>query len=134
MELRIGRLIDHVHIVVRDLEAAKAFYKAVLAVVKPQLQLREGPGFFSADELYVSSGEPLSHIHLAFQAEDRDVVHRFYAAGLQAGGRDNGGPGERKYHPGYYAAFLYDPDGNNIEAVFHGPSQRSADAIVITAD
>ncbi len=133
MQMQIGRLIDHVHIVVRDIDKAKAFYKAVLAVVKPQLQLREGPGFFSADELFVSTGEAHSHIHLAFQAADREVVHRFYDAGLQAGGRDNGGPGERKYHPGYYGAFLYDPDGNNIEAVFHGPSERSAESIVITA-
>lgn len=134
MELHTGRLIDHVHLVVRDLEAAKAFYAAILAVVKPQVKLREGPGFFSADELFVSTGEPLSHVHLAFQAKDRDVVNLFYETGLKAGGRDNGGPGERKYHPGYYAAFLYDPDGNNIEAVFHGPSRRSAESVVITAD
>jgi hypothetical protein len=51
---------------------------------------------------------------------------------LAAGGRDNGGPGERRYHPGYFAAFVLDPDGNNIEAVFHGPSERSAASIVVT--
>ena len=62
------------------------------------------------------------------------MVHRFHAAGLKAGGRDNGAPGERKYHPGYYAAFLLDPDGNNIEAVNHGPAKRSADAVVVTAE
>ena len=52
-----------------------------------------------------------------------------HAAGLAAGGRDNGAPGPRNYHPGYYAAYLLDPDGNNVEAVFHGPARRSADSI-----
>jgi hypothetical protein len=50
---------------------------------------------------------------------------------LAHGGRDNGGPGERPYHPGYYGAFAFDPDGNNIETVFHGPSERSAESVVI---
>ena len=59
------------------------------------------------------------------------AVQAFHRAGLEAGGRDNGAPGERKYHPGYYAAFLLDPDGNNIEAVFHGPAEYSAESIVI---
>jgi hypothetical protein len=62
------------------------------------------------------------------------MVQRFHAAGLAAGGRDNGVPGERSYHPGYYAAFLLDPDGNNVEAVYHGPAKRSADAVVVTAE
>ena len=132
MQYHTGRLIDHCHIVVRDLDAAKAFYKAVLGIVKPQVEIHDGPEFLQADELFISTGEPLSHIHLAFQAVDRDIVHRFHAQGLEAGGRDNGAPGERAYHPGYYAAFLYDPDGNNIEAVFHGPATRSAEAVVIT--
>jgi lactoylglutathione lyase len=61
-------------------------------------------------------------------------VKRFYEVGLEAGGRDNGAPGERKYHPGYYAAFLFDPDGHNVEAVFHGPSKRSAESVAITID
>ncbi|EYD76350.1 Lactoylglutathione lyase [Rubellimicrobium mesophilum DSM 19309] len=134
MELRIGRLIDHVHIVVRDLAAARQFHEAGLAALNPDLALRDGPGFFTVDELFVSEGEPLSHIHLAFQAPDRAAVDRWHAAVLQAGGRDNGAPGERSYHPGYYAAFAYDPDGNNIEAVFHGPHARSADSITVTAD
>jgi hypothetical protein len=59
-------------------------------------------------------------------------VHAFYEAGLKAGGRDNGAPGERRYHPGYYAAFVFDPDGNNIEAVHHGsPGQPSAPSVGI---
>ena len=73
-------------------------------------------------------------MHLAFQAADHDVVQRFYEAALGAGGRDNGAPGERTYHPGYYAAFVLDPDGNNIEAVYHGPVERSAPSVVFTWD
>ena len=76
----------------------------------------------------------VSHVHLAFQAADRATVDRFHAAGLAAGGRDNGAPGERSYHPGYYAAFLLDPDGNNIEAVHHGPATRSAPYVAITPE
>lgn len=64
--------------------------------------------------------------------DNRETVHKFHAAGLEAGGTDNGAPGERKYHPGYYAAFLLDPNGNNIEAVFHGPADRSVESVVIT--
>ncbi len=73
-------------------------------------------------------------MHLAFQAADQDAVQRFYEAALAAGGRDNGAPGERSYHPGYYGAFVLDPDGNNIEAVYHGPFERSAPSVVFTWD
>jgi catechol 2,3-dioxygenase-like lactoylglutathione lyase family enzyme len=131
MELHRGRLIDHLHLRVRDLEASRRFYKGVMAVIGAPLE--EGPGHFVIDELWVDVGEPLSHVHLAFQTPDRATVDRFHAAALAAGGRDNGGPGERDYHPGYYAAFVYDPDGNNIEAVHHGPFTRSADSVVIRA-
>ena len=71
-------------------------------------------------------------VHLAFQAPDRETVARFHAAGLSAGGTHNGAPGERPYHPGYYGAFLIDPDGNNIEAVYHGPAQRSAASVELS--
>ena len=60
------------------------------------------------------------------------MVEQFYKAALAAGGRDNGAPGERPYHPGYYAAFVIDPDGNNIEVVFHGPAKKSAESVKIT--
>jgi catechol 2,3-dioxygenase-like lactoylglutathione lyase family enzyme len=134
MDFYRGRLIDHVHLVVRDLEASRKFYEAVLGVIGVDV-VSVGDDFFWADELFVGTGEPnTGRIHLAFQAVDHDMVHRFHAAGLKAGGRDNGAPGERKYHPGYYAAFLLDPDGNNIEAVHHGPAKRSADAVVVTAE
>jgi hypothetical protein len=62
------------------------------------------------------------------------MVEAWHAAGLRAGGTDNGAPGERPYHPGYYAAFLLDPDGNNVEAVFHGEARKSADSVEITFD
>jgi hypothetical protein len=59
-------------------------------------------------------------------------VDRFHKAAIAAGGKDNGAPGERKYHPGYYGAFVLDPDGNNIECVFHGPADTSAESVKIT--
>jgi catechol 2,3-dioxygenase-like lactoylglutathione lyase family enzyme len=98
-----------------------------------------GEGYFWADELFVSSpdspaalGKLTGRHHLAFQAKDHAMVDAFHAAGLTAGGKDNGAPGERPYHPGYYAAFLLDPNGNNIEAVHHGPATRSAASVKIT--
>src|SRR6266540_2200916 len=106
----LGRLIDHVHLRVRNLEASKRFYGAVLEALGHELS-GEGEGYFSADELFASDdGEPTAHLHLAFQARDRETVDAFYEAALAAGGRDNGAPGERRYHPGYYAAYVLDPD------------------------
>jgi catechol 2,3-dioxygenase-like lactoylglutathione lyase family enzyme len=131
MEYHFGRLIDHVHLVVSDLEAAKAFYRAVLAPLGRGIS-GEGEGYFYADELFVSGGANITRVHLAFQAADQETVQQFHQAGLEAGGRDNGAPGERHYHPGYYAAFLLDPDGNNIEAVYHGPAERSVPSVVVT--
>jgi len=133
MQFHRGRLIDHVHLRVADLDASKRFYKAALEAVGLAHTLSEGPDHFSADELWVDRATgPVSHVHLAFQAADRAQVDRFHAAALAAGGRDNGAPGERPYHPGYYGAFVFDPDGNNIEAVFHGPSRKSAESVVVT--
>ena len=127
MELKIGRLIDHVGLRVADLEASRRFYAACMQAIGIPFLIDE-PDRFAIDELYVDAadGEPagqVSQVHLAFQAADRATVDRFHAAGLAAGGRDNGAPGERSYHPGYYAAFLLDPDGNNVEAVYHGPAR-----------
>ena len=133
MQFHRGRLIDHVHLRVSDVAASKRFYRAVFASLGMPDVLQEGQGFFHADELYVDQADGyVSRVHLAFQAPDRETVHRFHAAALAAGGRDHGGPGERSYHPGYYGAFVLDPDGNNIEAVFHGPSTRSAASVVVT--
>jgi len=132
MQFHRGRLIDHIQLVVDDLEANRRFYEAVLAVLN--VPVATGDGFFYADDLVVSGGAPLTgRCHLAFQAADPATVDAFHAAGLAAGGRDNGAPGPRPYHPGYYAAFLLDPAGNNIEAVNHGPAMRSAASVVIEA-
>jgi catechol 2,3-dioxygenase-like lactoylglutathione lyase family enzyme len=131
MEFHQGRLLDHVHLRVRDLEASKRFYRAVLEALGLGITF-ESESAFSADELYVSDdGEPVGGVHIAFQAADPEAVQRFHAAALEAGGRDNGPPGERDYHPGYYAAYALDPDGNNVEAVFHGPSTRTAESVVV---
>ena len=130
METHRGRLIDHLHLKVKDLEASKRFYKAAMAAL--EIPLVEGEGHFFADELWVDVGPAVAHVHFAFQAKDRAMVDRFHAAVLAAGGRDNGAPAERKYHPGYYAAFAFDPDGNNVEAVYHGPHKRSAESVHIS--
>lgn len=136
MKLHRGRLIDHVHIVVADLEASRAFYAAIFEVLGVPAFPRTAPGAFSYDELYVStsqmaSGQRPGRVHLAFAARDKSLVAKAYAAGLAAGGRDNGPPGDRPYHPGYFAAFLLDPDGNNIEVVHHGEATYSADSVEI---
>ncbi len=136
-ELYRGRLIDHIQLVVADLPASRAFYGAIFDVLNVPIG-GEADDHFWADELFVSTadseaalGKLTGRHHLAFQAVDRAAVEAFYKAGLAAGGRDNGAPGERPYHPGYYAAFLFDPDGNNIEAVYHGAHERSAPSVVV---
>jgi catechol 2,3-dioxygenase-like lactoylglutathione lyase family enzyme len=138
-EAHAGRLFDHVHIRVRDIEASRRFYAAALEAVglsiTAERMTADGDRWFSADELFVSDdGEPTSGLHIALQARDRETVDRFHQAALAAGGRDNGTPGERSYHPGYYAAYVLDPDGTNVEAVFHGAAQRSAPSVVFTWD
>ena len=137
-EVHRGRLIDHIQLVVADLAASQTFYTAVLTAL--QLPMGgHGDDYFWADELFVSSrdsqaahGALTGRTHLAFQARDRAMVDAFYRAALASGGANNGAPGERAYHPGYYAAFVLDPDGNNIEAVFHGEARRSAPSVHIT--
>ena len=136
-ELHVGRLLDHVHLRARNLADTKRFYRAVLAALGKPIS-GDDEQHLSCDELWIDAlgNDPQSatHLHLAFQAQDRDAVRRFYEAGLAAGGRDNGAPGERSYHPGYFGAFLVDPDGNNVEAVYHGPGHRSAESVVIRAE
>ena len=128
-----GRLFDHVHLRVHDLETSKRFYTGALAALG--FEIRDGDGWFAVDELFVSDdGEPTAKLHVAFQASDRETVDRFHEAALAAGGRDNGPPGERDYHPGYYGAYVLDPDGTNVEAVYHGPVRRSAESVVFSWD
>lgn len=138
-ELHRGRLVDHLQLVVADIAANRRFYDAIFEVLGVPLGGEIGTSFWY-DELFISSpdseeaaGQLTGRIHLAFQAKDRAVVDAFHRAGLDAGGTDNGAPGIRaQYHPGYYGAFLIDPAGNNIEAVYHGPAERSADSVVVS--
>jgi catechol 2,3-dioxygenase-like lactoylglutathione lyase family enzyme len=132
-----GRLIDHLQLIVEDLPAARKFYEALFEVLGIPIA-GSGDDYFWADELFISTkdseaaaGKLTGRHHLAFQAKDRAMVDAFHKAGLEAGGRDNGEPGERKYHPGYYGAFLIDPAGNNIEAVYHGEGKQNVEAIEI---
>ncbi|WP_153115776.1 VOC family protein [Rhodocyclus tenuis] len=137
-ELHRGRLLDHIQLVVRDIAASQAFYAAILESLNVPMG-GTGDGYFWADELFVTAvdspaalGVLTGRHHLAFQAQDRAMVDKFYETALAHGGKDNGAPGERAYHPGYYAAFVLDPDGNNIEAVYHGDATRSAASVSIT--
>ena len=133
-----GRLIDHIGLVVRDLAASKDFYCAVFGVLKIPIGGSDESNLW-ADELFISApgsaevqGPLTGRHHIAFQAQDRAMVDAFHLAALAHGGRDNGAPGERAYHPGYYAAFVLDPDGNNIEAVCRDGADRSAASVRIT--
>lgn len=132
-----GRLIDHIGLVVRDLPASKKFYTAVFEALRIPIGGSDDRNFW-ADELFISTpdsdevqGQLTGRLHLAFQAHDRDMVDAFYQAAMTHGGRDNGAPGERAYHKGYYAAFVLDPDGNNIEAVCRDSAVRTAESVVI---
>lgn len=136
-ELHRGRLIDHIQLVVSDLAASQQFYMAILDALEVPLG-GSGDGYFWADELFVSTadsqaaqGKLTGRYHLAFQAKNKAMVEAFHKAALANGGTDNGAPGLRSYHPGYYAAFVIDPDGNNIETVFHGDARRSAASVKI---
>jgi catechol 2,3-dioxygenase-like lactoylglutathione lyase family enzyme len=125
--------IDHMGLSVADYAAAKAFYAAALQPLglrlgREYLKIVTGDfdvGMFGpgGQTLFViaGAGKATPPVHLAFRAPDRAAVDAFYAAAMAAGGKDNGPPGVRAhYHANYYAAFVFDPDGNNIEAVTHG--------------
>jgi catechol 2,3-dioxygenase-like lactoylglutathione lyase family enzyme len=117
--------VDHLWIRVADLDAAVRFYDAIA----PYAGLRRGNTGPRRQQYLdrerdsfslVAGGEPTEHLHMAFPTDDDAVVHAFHEAVTGAGYRDNGAPGERpEYHPGYYAAFVFDPDGNNVEVVNH---------------
>ena len=135
--LHRGRLIDHIQLVVADLPSCRRFYEAVFDVLGIPIGGAAETHFWY-DELFVSTkdskealGKLTGRHHLAFQAADRATVEAFYKAGLAAGGTENGARGGRPYHPDYYAAFLLDPAGNNIEAVYHGEAQRSAASVEV---
>lgn len=125
-DVRPGNRIDHLWVGVRDLEATRRFYDAIARFtgLRPGRRWDEGVQYRGswATCSFVSDGRPpTEHLHLAFPALDRQTVDDFHRAAVAAGYPDNGPPGERpRYHPGYYAAFVLDPDGTNVESVFHG--------------
>lgn len=115
-------MYDHVALKVKNVAAATQFYKAALAplgfVCASSDATSAGFGPEGAPALWLAEGKAGEGLHIAFAAKDRSAVTAFHKAGLKAGGRDNGVPGPRAdYGPKYYAAFLIDPDGNNVEAV-----------------
>jgi catechol 2,3-dioxygenase-like lactoylglutathione lyase family enzyme len=119
-------VVDHLTLPVADLERSRAFYAAALAPLGFGSE-RYGDdewvfGPPGSEDFAIGPGTPPpGGMHLAFAADSTEEFDAFHAAALTAGGRDNGGPGERaRYHPGYYGAYVLDPDGNNVEAVFHG--------------
>jgi catechol 2,3-dioxygenase-like lactoylglutathione lyase family enzyme len=128
--LRRGGIVDHLWIRVADVVAAKRFYATIAphAGLRPRddtpdrVQFTGESGSFS-----LVRGTPTENVHLAFPADDDADVERFHRAATDAGYLDNGPPGERpRYHPGYYAAYVLDPDGNNVEVVNHHRTERAA--------
>ena len=121
-------MFDHVGLNVKDYQASRAFYETALAplgwTVIAEYPGHEVVGFGDADRavFWLHQREPVgTGTHVAFTCDDRATVDAFHAAGIAAGGLDNGPPGLRWYHEHYYGAFILDPDGNNIEAVCHVP-------------
>lgn len=119
-------MIDHIILGVDDVEASKAFYEQALAPLGLEVVMAfpSGVGFGKDGKptFWIADREASGPVHVAFVSPDRATVDAFHAAALAAGGHDNGKPGLRPhYHPAYYGAFVYDPDGNNIEAVCHRP-------------
>lgn len=133
MEFHRGRLIDHIRLQSRDIEASRAFYDAVLAVLGLKIE-REGDGWFLADELMVvaaTTKKRAGRMHIALQAKDNATVDKFYEAALDAGAKKESSPAKGDVHTYYYSATVLDPDGNAIEAVCHGPIARSAASVVV---
>lgn len=120
-------IIDHLGIAVSDYQTSKKFYSQCLAPLGIQLVMEvQGWGGFGKDgkpEFWFGPADQAhTQMHIAFSASSREEVDRFYQAALDAGASDNGAPGLRpEYHPHYYGAFVFDPDGHNIEAVCHKP-------------
>ena len=124
-------MLDHVVIRVSDFEQSKRFYAEALSPLGYELLMEPsvsvaGFGRQGKPEFWIGQGDRGQPVHIAFAADDRARVDAFHEEALAAGGRSNGGPGLRpKYHPSYYAAFVFDPDGNNIEAVCHEPAEEA---------
>jgi catechol 2,3-dioxygenase-like lactoylglutathione lyase family enzyme len=117
-----GRVIDHLWIRVGDVQAAKRFYEQVAPFggLRLSAELPERVHFAGGNSSFgLVAAEPTENLHLAFEATEDGIVDAFHRALTGAGYRDNGAPGGRHYHPGYYGAFVLDPDGNNVEVVNH---------------
>lgn len=119
-------MIDHIGLEVSDVAKSKAFYVQALAPLGYGVILEFGTvvglGAGGKPDFWITQGDATKQLHVAFASPDRATVNAFHAAALAAGGKDNGAPGLRPhYHPNYYGAFVFDPDGNNIEAVCHTP-------------
>jgi catechol 2,3-dioxygenase-like lactoylglutathione lyase family enzyme len=133
------RVIDHIGVGVRDFDESLEFYSRALAPLGFErvafIDTDNRSAAFGADgrdDFWIHEGRPVGRMHVAFDAEHREGVDAFHAAAMAAGGRDNGAPGLRPaYSDTYYAGYILDPNGNNIEAVFHGdaPSRRGHDAV-----
>ncbi len=122
-------MIEHTSIAVGDYKKAKKFYSAALAPVGYKLNMDmveyKAAGFMEGGHtsFWISERKNPQPMHIAFAAQGKEEVESFYKAALKAGGKGNGAPGYRKdYSPGYYAAFVYDLDGNNVEAVWFDPA------------
>ncbi len=117
-------MIAHTSLTVRDYQKAKAFYTKILATLgyTQNMEYGEAAGFNDGEntDFWIATHEKESTpSHVAFTAKNKEQVEAFYKVALEEGGKDNGGPGYRKeYWPGYYAAFVYDADGHNVEVVF----------------
>jgi len=118
-------MIDHINIGVADLAASRAFYLRALEPLGyvPIMDMPYGVGFGrdGKPDFWISDRPLSAPLHVAFASPDRATVDAFHRAAVDAGGRDNGAPGLRAYHPSYYGAFVLDPEGNNVEAVTHRP-------------
>ena len=120
-------MIAHTTLPVSDYRKAKAFYGKALAPLgyRNNMEFGESAGFNDGrnTDFWITREERFAPTHLAFEAHGEAEVKAFHAAALAAGAKDNGGPGYRDYWPGYYAAFVHDPDGHNIEAVWYDYSK-----------
>jgi predicted lactoylglutathione lyase len=121
-------MIAHTSIAVRNFAKSRAFYVSALKPLGYRKNMQEGKAAGFSDgkntDFWIGQKRSVVATHLAFRAKSRKQVKDFHEAAIAAGGKDNGAPGYRDYSPGYYAAFVYDPDGHNIEAVWYDPARN----------
>jgi len=121
-------MIAHATLFVSEYSRSKVFYRRVLSTLgyTNNMEFGTSAGFNDGEntDFWIVGQKSVVPMHLAFRAGDRRQVEEFHKAALAAGGRNNGGPGYRDYSPGYFAAFAFDPDGNNIEAVWFDPEKE----------